>query len=144
LPTIVKLAVFFYPGKRHRSNHPSCSPLRWCNRVLPIRTQAAKAAITSQQTSTRPDQAGCGSLFASPCGGNPFISNKTLAKINGSQNSIGIARFLIQQGSPEWDRRTLGGTARSSAMAPSKGPTSAAHPIQYSEFPHPEYRRGNK
>jgi len=58
---------------------------------------SAKVATTSD--SIKPshvamgDHAGAGSLFAKACGGNPFISHQALAKIIGSQNSIGTARF---------------------------------------------------
>jgi hypothetical protein len=47
-------------------------------------------------------------LFARACGGNPFISYQALAKIIGSQNSIGMAaRFPCSVGKwSKWDRWT--------------------------------------
>jgi hypothetical protein len=97
LPTIVKLAVFFYPGERHRTNHPSCGSAPLAQRGS---SNPRTGSNNLSTTSTKPDQAGCGSLFAWPCGGNPFISNKTLAKIIGSQNSIGICTFPYSAGKP--------------------------------------------
>jgi hypothetical protein len=77
-------------------------------------------------------------------GGNPFISNTTLAKIIGSQNNIGMARLLmISRGWPIGidGRRSGNGTAyRYGALVAAH---VAVHSIQYPEFPHPEYRRSN-
>jgi len=69
--------------------------------------------------------AGAGSLFARACGGNPFISHQALAKIIGSQNSIGTARSPCLAGKwSKWDRWTASGTARPSAVAPLKRPAA--------------------
>src|SRR5262249_17467392 len=66
----------------------------------------APANVATTSDSIKPSHvamgyhAGAGSLFAWPCSGNPFISNKTLAKIIGSQNSIGICTFPYSAGKP--------------------------------------------
>src|SRR5262249_48336701 len=70
--------------------------------------EAARAPSTSAHAAssraTRPERANIpdprrlryapSASTSSPSGGKPFISNNTLMKIIGSQNSIGMARFL--------------------------------------------------
>ena len=67
--------------------------------------------------------AGAASLFAGACGGNPLISHQALAKIIGSQNSIGMARSLVRRGNGlNGIDGPHSGTARPSAVAPLRRP----------------------
>jgi hypothetical protein len=62
-------------------------------------------------------------LFAGACGGNPLISHQALAKIIGSQNSIGMARSLVRRGNGlNGIDGPHSGTARPSAVAPLRRP----------------------
>jgi hypothetical protein len=77
-------------------------------RPVTLAGDAARAPSTSAHaasiTANRPERASIADPGASryapsvstscPSGGKPFISNNTLRKIIGSQNSIGMARFL--------------------------------------------------
>ena len=88
-------------------------------------------------------QAAAWSLSAKARGANPFISHNALAKIIGSQNSIGMARSPCSAG------KLYGIDGRRSETRHGlplwrlqRGPHRCP-PIQYSDFPHPRIHEVN-
>src|SRR5262245_44618760 len=59
------------------------------------RTHATRIINNNTAGPSGATQAASESLISELSGGKPFISNITLMKIIGSQNSIGMARFLM-------------------------------------------------
>jgi hypothetical protein len=83
---------------------------------------------------------GCdGHLFTLALGGsgNPFISHKALAKIIGSQNSIGMARSPCSAGKrSKWDRWTALGNGTAFRCGAFEAARIAVHRSKFGN-PHP-------
>ena len=102
--------------------------------MLPPFVHLASAKVANTSDSIKPSHvamgyhAGAGSLFAKACGGNPFISHQALAKIIGSQNSIGMARSPCSAGKwSKWDRWTALGNGTASRCGAFEAARSAVH-----------------